>query len=184
MKHSLFSLIFIASAVSTAGVAHAGAESGLYIGGSMGNAELSFEDDDVAEIGRIDFDDDDTGYKLFAGYNFGLVPLLDLAVEGGYIDFGSQNDLDTKIDVTGWHASGLVGFNLGPVGLFGKAGVIDWDSEIEHVSLDSDDSGTDPMYGLGAKFHLGSIGIRAEYEIFEADRAAIDFYSLGASLTF
>ncbi|UTF60391.1 porin family protein [Gilvimarinus sp. DA14] len=183
MKHSLPSLAFFVAALSTSGLAFAGSDSGIYIGGSMGNAELSF-DEELADIGRIDFDDDDTGYKLFAGYNFGLVPLLDLAVEGGYIDFGSQNDLDTKIDVTGWNLSGLVGVNLGPVGLFGKAGFIDWDSEIEHVSLDTSESGTDPAYGLGAKFHLGSFGIRAEYEIFEADSADIDFYSLGASVTF
>lgn len=183
MKHTLSSLALFVAATSTVGLANAGSDSGIYIGGSMGNAELSF-DDEFADIGRINFDDDDTGYKLFAGYNFGLVPLLDLAVEGGYIDFGSQNDLDTKIDVTGWNLSGLVGVNLGPVGLFGKAGFIDWDSDIEHVSLDTSESGTDPAYGLGAKFHLGSFGIRAEYEIFEADQADIDFYSIGASVTF
>ncbi|WP_020209317.1 porin family protein [Gilvimarinus chinensis] len=183
MKRALSSLTLFITAATATGVAYAGSDSGIYIGGSMGNAELSF-DDDLADIGRIDFDDDDTGYKLFAGYNFGLVPLLDLAVEGGYIDFGSQNDLNTKIDVNGWNLSGLVGVNLGPVGLFGKAGFIDWDSDIENVSLNTSDSGTDPAYGLGAKFHLGSFGIRAEYEIFEANQADIDFYSIGASVTF
>ncbi|MDO3386620.1 outer membrane beta-barrel protein [Gilvimarinus sp. SDUM040013] len=183
MKARLTPLALLITALSFTSLAHAGSESGIYIGGSLGNAELNYGDD-LAEIGSIDFKDDDTAYKIFAGYNFGILPLLDLAVEGSYMDFGSQNDLDTQIDVNGWNVSGLAGINLGPIGLFGKAGVIDWDSNIEHVSLDQSRSGTDPIYGLGAKVHLGSFSIRAEYEIVEADKADIDFYSVGAAITF
>jgi outer membrane immunogenic protein len=32
--------------------------------------------------GQYNFDDDDIGFKIFGGYNFGFIPLLDLAVEG------------------------------------------------------------------------------------------------------
>ncbi|HEX5787466.1 MAG TPA: hypothetical protein VFY03_04765, partial [Woeseiaceae bacterium] len=48
------------------GAAHA--DSGFYIGGSVGNAgtDLEFED-------GTDFDEDDFAWKAFGGYNFDLV---------------------------------------------------------------------------------------------------------------
>ena len=67
-------LLFLSS------LAWAGSESGLYLGGSLGSADL-----DVSSP-TVNFNDDDTGYKIFAGYNFGLIPLIDLAIEGSYVD--------------------------------------------------------------------------------------------------
>ena len=107
------------------GTAWAGGESGLYLGGSVGSAGLDVSD------GSVEYDDDDTAYKIFGGYNFGIVPLINLAIEGSYVDFGtgegniSGNRAETS--VTGWDLFGLVGVNLGPVSLFGKAGAIRWD---------------------------------------------------------
>jgi hypothetical protein len=66
-------------------VAVAGSESGLYIGGSVGqtSVESDFGDDTSFKL-----DDDDNGYKVFFGYNFGLVPFLDLAIEADYREYG------------------------------------------------------------------------------------------------
>ena len=163
--------------------AMAGKDSGVYVGGSIGNASLDYSKD------SFDFNDDDAGYKVFAGYNFGLVPLIDIAAEVAYVDFGSAegdiaNITGNKLEVSALTAAGIVGFNLGPIGLFGKMGVATWDGDVKGPIINDSDSGTDPLYGLGAKLQLGSLAVRAEYELFDLDKFDIDFFSVGASFTF
>lgn len=163
-------------------IASAGSESGFYLGASAGNADSS------VDSGNISFDDSDTGYKVFLGYNFGVVPFLNLAVEGSYIDFGTAKGTvsgnSVESEVSGLDVFGLVGFNLGPVALFAKAGAINWDGEATVLSGTVDESGTDPAYGIGAQFQLGSVGVRAEYEVFDLDEVEIGFASIGVSYTF
>ncbi|MFZ5603465.1 MAG: outer membrane beta-barrel protein [Pseudomonadota bacterium] len=171
----------------TASLAQAGGESGFYLGGSVGNASLDISDNDPEF--PVEFDDEDMAYKGFAGYNIGVIPMLNLAVEGAYVNFGTYEGeiaglSGNEIDVDGFIFSGLVGFDLGPIGLFGKMGMLSWDNEISSDSFDESDSGTDPAYGVGAKFQIGSIAVRAEYEMFDLDDADIDFYSVGAAFTF
>jgi outer membrane immunogenic protein len=95
-------------------------------------------------------------------------------VEGGYVDFGSPSEtlLGSKVglDVTGWDVFGLAGIELGPIGLFAKAGMISWDAEasVDGVKVASD-SGTDPAYGVGVRFSLWSTEFHAEYEYFDVD---------------
>ena len=60
--------------------AFAGAESGLYLGAGAGNSNIK------GTVDEDDFDLDANGYKLILGYNFGVVPLVDLAVECTYVD--------------------------------------------------------------------------------------------------
>ena len=178
----------VALAVLTAGMsgwAFAGSDSGIYIGGSIGSADVEYSD----SANNIDFDDSDTGYKVFAGYNFGLVPLFDIAAEVAYIDFGStdgeiNNLTNNSLDATGWTASGLVGFDMGPFGVFGKVGYFSWDVDVDSAFGKDSDSGSDPAYGVGAKIQLGSIAARAEYEIFKLDEVDIHYFSVGAAFTF
>lgn len=170
-------------ALSAAQTAHAGSESGFYLGGSVGSSAVNYSQDGTK------LDDDDVGYKVFGGYNFGVVPLVDIAIEAGYLDFGVQNgrfDADTKISLstTGLMAAGLLGLNFGPVGVFAKAGVVNWDSEIKADFGKTSDSGSDPVYGLGAKIQLGSFQLRTEYELIQVDEVDIDFFSVGAAYTF
>ncbi|WP_111494975.1 MULTISPECIES: outer membrane beta-barrel protein [Marinobacter] len=165
--------------------AHAGSDSGVYVGASVGQAQVDF-DDELPDVGEVDFDDDDTAYKIFAGYNFGLIPLVDLAVEGAYVDFGKfKGDIgsisDRDLDVDGWTAAGLAGVNLGPIGVFGKVGAINWDSDFDGLG---DEDGTDPFYGVGARFSLFSFQVRAEYERYDLDDFDIDYFSVGAAFTF
>jgi hypothetical protein len=170
-----------AALLLTSGIAAAGAESGLYLGGSLGTTSVD------VDTGTVEFDDDDTGYKIFAGYNFGLIPLLDLAVEGSYVDFGEVSSSqigNADVGITAWDAFGVAGFKLGPIGVFGKVGMIAWESESDAVQEELDDSGSDPAYGIGARFQLGSVSLRAEYEIFDTDAADIDYFSVGAAWTF
>jgi len=167
--------------LSISGLATAGQESGLYIGGSLGQAWLDISEENV------DFDDDDWGYKIFAGYNFGLIPFLDLAVEGSYVDFGEASSaeiLNQDVGITGWDIFGIACLNLGPIGVFGKVGQIWWDSDSDAIQDFLDESGNDMAYGIGAKFQIGSFVVRAEYEYFDLDISDVGFLSLGVSWTF
>jgi hypothetical protein len=157
---TLFSCLTVLSLMAPV-AAYAGTESGFYLGGGLGESSV--------EAGS--FDEDDTAYKVFGGFNIGFIPLVDFAVEASYVDFG------TPEDITGFDAFGLAGLSFGPFGVFAKAGAISWDSD--------NDSGSDPAYGVGARFALGSIAIRAEYEEFDVDEAdTFSMTSISAVFTF
>lgn len=179
-------MMFCALAVSVNN-AYAGSDSGVYVGGSIGSADLDYSDDSPS-LNGFDFEDNDTGFKAFIGYNFGLLPLIDIAAELTYVDFGTLEDSvagnPIEVESDALTAAGIAGFKLGLVGLFGKVGVVNWDTDISTLSIDDSESGTDPFYGLGAKIQLGSLAARAEYELFELDDVDIDYYSVGASITF
>ena len=92
-----------------------------------------------------------------------------------------------ETDVDGFSAS-LVGFvPIGPVDAFARIGAIDWSADVQSSGLnlrDSDD-GTDLTYGIGAQFRVWSLGIRAEYEVFDlGDADNVDLISLGVTWTF
>jgi outer membrane immunogenic protein len=172
-------LILILALLSLTGIANAGNKTGPFIGGSLGYATT-----DVSK-GSYNYDDDDLGFKIFGGYNFGVIPLLDLAVEGSYVDFGqasSSGTIKQEVDVSGWDLFGLAALNLGPIGVFGKVGRILWNRDSNINVLD--DSGNDMAYGIGARFQIGSFGIRAEYEYFDIDSSDIGMFSAGVSWTF
>ncbi|MCR8913314.1 porin family protein [Marinobacter panjinensis] len=186
---TIIPLIFAVPLLAVSSNTLAGSDSGLYIGASVGQAQLDF-DDELPDPGNvdvdIDFDDDDTAFKIFAGYNFGLIPLVDLAVEGAYVDFGKFNGRvgtfnNSELEVDGWTAAGLAGFKLGPVGVFGKVGFINWDGDADNFG---GDDGTDPLYGIGARFTLMSFQVRAEYERYDLDNIDIDYFSVGGAITF
>lgn len=159
----------------------AGTESGLYIGASVGQTSLESDFDNAS----FNLDDEDNGYKLLFGYNFGLLPFLDLAVEADYRDYGKFGGENASAELVSSELFGLVGFNFGPLGVFGKVGYsdTDFDAVVDDINVNDSDSAT--AYGIGAKFSLGSFGIRAEYE--ELDLDAVDnvnMISVGATYTF
>jgi len=162
------------------------ADSGLYVGGSVGNAGIDLSVSDPVQ--SIDFDEDDFAWKVYGGFNFD-VTALNLAVEGGYVDLGapSGNILGSQVEVdaNGFDVFGLAGFDLGLITVFGKFGFISWDAEATIDNLSTDDDGTDPAYGIGAKFELASLQIRAEYEIFDIDETDdVTMISAGIVFTF
>ena len=151
----------------------AGADSGFYIGAGVGDASVK----------EGDFDESDSAYKIFGGYNIGFIPLVDFAVEASYVDFGNPSSGPDNVEVTGLNAFGLAGLSFGPFGIFAKAGVIDWDVDVSGNDVGSD-SGTDPAYGVGARFALGSFAVRAEYELYDTDLADVEMLSVSAVFTF
>ena len=167
----------------------AGADSGVYLGIGAGEAALTVKGSDPTD-GDYNLDDSDVGYKLFGGYNFGYVPVIDLAVEISYVDFGTANSAfvngnPISYEITGLNAFGLVGINLGPLGLFAKAGVISWQLDSTIGTTNNSDSGTDTAYGLGAKLQLSSYALRAEYEVYDVNSVNdLDMFSVSIVFTF
>lgn len=176
LKTTKLSFIFLTGALLAApATSFAGADSGFYIGGGVGDASV--------DVKAEDFDESDSAYKVFGGYNFGVIPLIDLAVEASYVDFGTPSQGGVDVEITGLNAFGLAGLSFGPFGIFAKAGVIDWDVDVSGNAVDSD-SGTDPAYGVGARFALGSFAVRAEYELYDVDQADVEMLSVSAVFTF
>jgi outer membrane immunogenic protein len=157
----------------------ANADSGFYIGGSIGNAAMTVADIDVG----VEFDDNDSAWKGFAGYIVDM-PVVDFGIEAGYVDFGAPSDTvlgeEVELDVTGLSAFGLIGVDWGFFGMFAKAGVVSWDAEfaVNDVSLESED-GSDSAYGVGFRFTFSSVEVRLEYEVFDVEDADVDMASLG-----
>ena len=176
-----FSSLIIVGSICLPSLAWAGDESGLYIGGSVGQSGIDASVDDIG------FDEDATGYKVLFGYNFGLIPLIDLAVEADYRDFGSFKDgkNNIKSDITSVDVYGLAGLNLGLLGVFAKVGYADTDVDtvVEDGKFTSSESSN--TYGIGARIQLGSLAVRAEYEEFDVDNIDdLSMWSLGATYTF
>lgn len=163
------------------GLCFAGSDSGIYIGGSMGQADLKTGDP------NFDINEDASGYKVIFGYNFGLVPTIDLAIEADYRDFGSfeNNASNIQSDLTSVDVYGLAGFNFGPIGVFGKLGFSNTDVDLVIDDVRQKDSDSSNTYGIGAKIGLGSLAVRAEYEVFDLDGIDdMSMTSLGVTLTF
>lgn len=169
----IFSLIVFFLGMPTA--ATAGADSGVYIGVGAGNST-------VKDNG---FEESDSAYKLFGGYNFGVIPLVDLAVEASYVDFGDLSNSSRGVEVSGLDAFGLAGLNFGPFGIFAKAGILSWSRDTTIGASIVSDSGTDPGYGIGARFAIGSFSVRAEYEVFDIESDVdLGMGSISAIFTF
>ena len=120
-----------------------------------------------------EFDEEDFGWKAIVGYEFELA-VISLGVEANYVDFGEPSGdvfgSPVAVDANGFAGFGTVGFNIGPVGVFAKAGLISWDASITIDGFDAgSDDGSDAAYGIGAKLGLGPVDVRAEYELYDIE---------------
>ena len=167
--------------------AFAGAESGFYIGAGAGQWDFTLDFGESLIGGDEEVDGDDMVYKIIGGFNFGVVPLIDLAVEVNYNFFDEVGEDATNgradIDVHALNAFGLAGLSFGPVGLYAKAGVTYWEVEYDLAGSDDDEDGTDPVYGAGARLQLGNWSVRAEYEYYDLDDI-IDVETVTASVLY
>jgi opacity protein-like surface antigen len=167
------------------------AESGFFMGGSIGTAavEANVNDGIVLPDPAPIFDEDDFGWKFLAGYDFALSEAFSLGVEGGYVDLGSPSAdvlaIPVSLDPTGLTLYGTAGVDIGPVGLFAKYGFVDWEVDGSIGGINFEDDGNDPAYGLGVRFNLGSVEIRGEYEIFDiSDVEDVTLLSAGIVVRF
>jgi hypothetical protein len=172
MRLSAIALLTIAASGPASVLA---AESGFYLGGGVGQS--TFKDD----ASNIDFDENATGWKAFAGYRIGALPILDFAGELTYRDFGSPDEADAEFEADGYDASALAILTLGPIDLFARLGIGRYSVDTRISGASRDEDSTSEIYGVGAGFRIGPVNIRVEWERVEPDLVDnIDMYSLNA----
>ncbi|MCC7198615.1 MAG: outer membrane beta-barrel protein [Gammaproteobacteria bacterium] len=181
-------LALLVSGMLLAASSASAADSGAFMG--VGVGQVNIEIDDLAGSG-YQFDENDTGYKLFAGYKF--MPWL--SVEGAYVDGGNpgisatEGGVSAKLNVEVQSLVASVIFTL-PVGdnfeLFIKPGIAYWDAKTTASYSDSfgsdrasdSDDGTAFFIGGGAAFKFSeNFGMRIEYEYFEVAPEYDDYYN-------
>jgi hypothetical protein len=171
MNRKLFAIL-AAVLFGAISIPQAEAAGGLYLGGGLGQSTI--------QDNNVSLDASDTAFKAFVGYRFNIIPIIDLAVEGGYTDFGKPTQSNVSFKLHGYDAAGLLIFPIGPIDLYGKVGMLSWNASGGGTS-----SGTDPFYGVGAGFNIWKIGIRAEYERYQIkDTDKVQMYSLNALFMF
>jgi OOP family OmpA-OmpF porin len=153
----------------------------FYVGASFLEAGLEVDFDAAVD----DFDEDDSGFKFFGGYQLGKF----LDIEAGYYDMGAPSqDLgilgEIELETTAWNLAAKGKLPLGErIELFAKAGLFLWDGE-SNGALVEDDDGTDFGYGAGISVLLGKLELRGELELVEFDEVDLEILSLGAAWRF
>jgi opacity protein-like surface antigen len=173
---------------------------GLYLGGSIGRANVRVDSRTTGDL--FDLDAHDLGWKAMLGVR----PIAPLGAEFEYIDFGHPtHTLDAVRTDSRARGAGLfaVGYLPIPViDVFGKVGVARLQTIAKGVSetvqasgevcnnsslsclFDSNHTDTRFAYGGGVQFKVARLGIRAEYERISARGGDPSLLSLGAIWTF
>jgi OOP family OmpA-OmpF porin len=147
------------------------AEASFYLGASATQTKLSIDESGI--------NDEDLGWKAFAGYNF----IKFFGMELTYYDMGKLSGGAETAELT---AMSLAARGILPLGkhfeLFAKVGYTGWSAKID-FSPDLDEY--DLTYGAGFAVILGShFEIKAEYEVLDVSDAEIDLISLGLAWRF
>jgi len=137
-------------------------------------------------VDESDYDDEDTAFSAFAGYQFNR----HFGLEAGYADFG-ELDADgparaLEADAAYLTAVGTVPFTEKFSG-YAKAGFQRWnlDRAIPGLTGNGDDSGSDPTYGLGLQYRFtDKVALRGEYSRFEVEDADLDLAQLQVRFDF
>lgn len=154
---------------------------GLYLGGGIGYNRIESEDIPNSDD---DFSDSQVAYKGIAGIRLGPV----LAIEGQYIDFGTAEDGDNRIDASGWTADAVLTLPLTErINPYGKVGALFWEADGRSQGVTppirASEDGTDLTYGVGVNIGITEmLAFRAEYERFALEDTDVDLGS--ANLTF
>lgn len=173
-------------------------DTGFYVGGGFGQFNLDIDDAGDFGNGIEDIvEDDDTSWKLFAGYRFNRF----FALEANYVNLGS---LDERITANGSDGryrvkiDGFAPFVIGtiPLGgweLFGKAGYYFYDTKLSTNLgnpgsgdfIDSSSSDEDFVYGVGVGYTvLQRLHLRVEYERFDINTGNSDALWLSGAWRF
>jgi len=151
--------------------------SGFYIGAGAGQFNAHIDDVDDVDATVDEWDEDDTAYKMFAGYRLNRF----LAFELDYVNLGEPSgnvvpgfNLDSSVD-------GFAPFVVGtlPLGpyfeVYGRAGYYFYDATTGMTdTLDNrvefDEESEDFVYGAGLGANIGEkFNLRFEYEKYDIE---------------
>jgi hypothetical protein len=150
----------------TSGALWAQNNQGFYLGAGIGDHSAEIDD-----LDDVDFDSGNNARKAFAGWRFNRF----VAVQAEYTDFGDSTrrvgPLAFTANTKGLTPSLIGTLPLGPIELFGKAGIIFYDFEIDTpVGELVDSSGEDAVLGVGiGATLLDHLSLTAEYERIDID---------------
>jgi OOP family OmpA-OmpF porin len=150
---------------------------GFYLGGGVGQFNAQIDDVDEVDETIEGWDEDDTAYKLFAGYRLNNF----LAFELDYINLGEPSgsvvpgfNVDAAIDGFAPYVVGTI-----PLGqwfeVYGRLGYYFYDATVgieneldERVEFDEESE--DLVYGAGVGANIGErLNLRFEYEKFDLE---------------
>ncbi len=173
-------LVVFAAFFGLAAASQAQDDAGFYLGAGVGSAKEEF----------TGFSDEDTAFKILAGWSFNKY----LAVELEYVDGGTQEDsvdgLEAAISSDGAIAALLARWPVnGAFAPYVKAGYAFYDTSIkvtDGVNAASESSSdSDPVCGGGLEFSFGkNFRLRAEFEKVDVPDAAFEIYSILATWRF
>jgi len=152
------------------------ADSGFYVGGSIGAGR--YQD----SVNGVSGNGDGASGKVYGGYQ--INPYV--GVEGGYADLGHVDNGTGRVDGRAEYFDVVGSLPLGAnFALLGSVG-------LAHVNLDTsagDGSGNGPKFGLGAQYSLSDhFALRAQAERYRADafgeKPDVDQYTVGVRYTF
>ena len=171
-------LVLACSGMLLAALPAVAAERGFFAGAGIG--QMTTDVDDVWGS-NYNFDESDTGFKIFGGYKF----FEWLGVEGAYIDGGEPSvkksypgeSESLEIGVNTLVASAIFALPIGEkFELFIKPGWAYWDSQTTYrysststsFKVSDDDGGAAFFIGAGGSFNFTeNLGMRVEYEWFD-----------------
>ncbi len=181
-------------------------DSGWYIGGNLGVSSAEIDDDSIVDAlqaggfatDSINDEDDDTGYKLFGGYQFNR----QWSLEGGFFnvgEFGFTANTTPVGSLTG--RTEMQGLNIDPVftwplskkfSLLGRVGLTYAEADTRYSATGTvtpppnrDKRATSYKYGAGAQYDFTRrFGLRVDAENYKIDDAVgnkgdINLWSLG-----
>lgn len=166
-------------ALAASGSASAAEKTGFYAGVGLGQASLELDS-------GVNFDNDDTGFKLFGGYAFNKF----IAVEAAYLDGGAPDQAlggGQRLEIE------LTGINVSAVGTlpiteafsaFGRLGFTSFDVDASNGNATASGGDEEFAYGIGALYNINdAFTLRAEYEAIDISEI-VDNSNVGADSTF
>ena len=161
---------FLAMSLGAFASGAAAADGGFYIGGGYGQAYV--EDHlDNPNGGTVSFDAHDRSYRAFFGYRMRATQHVDLAGEATYINYGRASQSDQGVTFQhrfrGGELAGLVILPAGLLDVYGRVGAVRWSSTTDVGDTSTSRSGINGLYGFGAAFNVGKLGVRAEYDFYD-----------------
>jgi OmpA-OmpF porin, OOP family len=170
MEKGLVAALAIAAAVIAGpSAAQSKDETGIYLGGGVGYSQYR----DTCKNVIVMCDDTDTAWRAFAGYQWNRNWMLEL----GYGDYGQANGSGQSNAGPGTFVRETYGADISAIGsfnittrlaLFGRLGAYlmrtTFDQDIPGV-FQAHDANTNSgfMFGAGASYMLGPLGVRAEW---------------------
>ena len=152
--------------------------SGFYLGGGFGTFNAKIDDVDQVDNTIDKWNEDDTAYKVFAGYRLNRF----LAFEADYINLGKPSgavvpgfNVDSSVDGFAPYVVGTL-----PLGkyfeVYGRLGYYFYDANLRQRSelngdVQFDEESNDLVWGGGIGANIGEkFNLRLEYERFDLQR--------------